>query len=214
MPQATLQVRQTTTTTTSRASVLVINTGYLTSKLGILKLILLILSLICFILLLLEANHPHRAYSGYYYDSYGYPSSDMFLILVTFGNWFTITLMLIAALLSLGTASLLTKTSYDFMFHFVACVLYLIGGLWVAIGAFGDYERTTKIQVAAILALICGVLHLVHGVFSYRSCITNWIDDENNLKTNLTLQRCSSTAKVLKFLLSFVTQIRCHFRCL
>ena len=40
--QATFQVRQTTTTTTSRASVLVINTGYLGTRLGLLKLILLV----------------------------------------------------------------------------------------------------------------------------------------------------------------------------
>ena len=42
MPTATVQVRHTTTTSTSRASVLVINTGYLSSKLGILKLLVLV----------------------------------------------------------------------------------------------------------------------------------------------------------------------------
>lgn len=42
MPTATVQVRHTTTTSTSRASVLVINTGYLTSKLGLLKLLILV----------------------------------------------------------------------------------------------------------------------------------------------------------------------------
>ncbi|XP_054165302.1 uncharacterized protein LOC128962917 [Oppia nitens] len=167
---ATVQVRQTTTTTTSRASVLVINSGYVTSKLGLLKLILLILSLICFILLLLEASH---SYDRYWYHGYYYPPSDQFLILVCFANWYTITLMLIAALLSLGTASILPKTSFDFIFHFIGCVLFLIGGLWVAVGAFKHDNRSVKIQTACIIALICGIIHLVHGVFSYRLCITN-----------------------------------------
>lgn len=168
---ATVQVRQTTTTTTSRASVIVINSGYLTSKLGLIKLILLIVSLICFILLLLEATYNYQPYRSYYH--YIYPPADQFLILVCFANWYAITLMLISALLSLGTASLLTKTSFDFIFHFVACVLYLIGGLWVAVGAFGSYNRSFKVQTASILALVCGIIHLVHGVFSYRNCITN-----------------------------------------
>jgi hypothetical protein len=48
MPTATVQVRQTTTTTTARASVLVINSGYLTSKLGLLKLVLLVWKLFPF----------------------------------------------------------------------------------------------------------------------------------------------------------------------
>lgn len=47
MPTATVQVRHTTTTSTARASVLVINTGYLSSKLGILKLLILVGLLVC-----------------------------------------------------------------------------------------------------------------------------------------------------------------------
>ncbi|CAG2175049.1 unnamed protein product [Oppiella nova] len=81
--------------------------------------------------------------------------------------------MLIAALISLGTASILPKTSFDFIYHFIGCILYLIGGLWVAIGAFKHENRSTYVQVSCVLALICGILHLVHGVFSYRLCITN-----------------------------------------
>ncbi|CAG2112035.1 unnamed protein product [Medioppia subpectinata] len=161
---ATVQVRQTTTTTTARASVLVINTGYLSTKLGIIKLLLLIFSLICFVLLLLDADKS----SGYWYLP-----PEQFLVLVCFANWYTITIMLISALLSLGTACILPKTSFEFIFHFLGFVLFLIGGLWVAIGAFKHENRTVNIQVACILALICGILHLVHGIFSYRLCITN-----------------------------------------
>ena len=42
MPTATVQVRQTTTTTTARSSVIVINTGYLSSKLGLLKFLIMV----------------------------------------------------------------------------------------------------------------------------------------------------------------------------
>lgn len=43
-PVASVRVRQTTSTTTSSAAILVINTGYLKSTLGALKLIILVSS--------------------------------------------------------------------------------------------------------------------------------------------------------------------------
>lgn len=162
MPTATVQVRHTTTTSTSRASVLVINTGYLTSKLGLLKLLILILSLVSFILILLEIER----YSNYH-------DSDRYLMLISFGDWLTVAIMLIAALLSLGTASILPKTSFDFMFHFFMGILIFVGGLLVSLNAFGRTERNAKVQTSCVLAMVCGVVQIVHGIFSYRLCVTN-----------------------------------------
>lgn len=160
MPTATVQVRHTTTTSTSRASVLVINTGYLTSKLGILKLLVLIFALVAFILMFLEF--------GYYNKE-----SDHYLILISFADWLTVALMLISALLSLGTASILPKTSFDFIFHFIMGILIFVGGILVSLNAFGRPGRSTKIQTACVMAMVCGIIQIVHGVFSYRLCITN-----------------------------------------
>ena len=70
-----------------------------------------ILSLICFVLLLLDADDYYYT-RVYHYTGYHYWAPEQYLILVCFANWYTVTLMLIAALLSLGTASILPKTSF------------------------------------------------------------------------------------------------------
>ncbi|KAH7642339.1 uncharacterized protein LOC124492505 [Dermatophagoides farinae] len=164
MPTATVQVRQTTTTTTARSSVIVINTGYLSSKLGLLKFLIMIFSLIAFIMALMHFDNYNREVNI---------DSDRFLLLVSFADWVTVTLMLIAALLSLGSATILPKASFDFIFHFILGILMLIAGLWAAATAFADPQRNTYIQAASVCAAICGIIQIVHGIFSYRLCITN-----------------------------------------
>lgn len=162
---ATVRIRQTTTTTQATSSVLVVNSGYLRTRLGLLKLLLLAVELVALVLLLLEAGYWHGR-------GYGFYAADLFLTLAVFGALLAVGLMLLAALLSLGTATLLPKTSFDFLFHFVAAVLLLVAGLWLLVGAI-DYNRATRVQAAAVLGLVAALLHLVHAVLSYRLCITN-----------------------------------------
>ena len=76
--------------------------------------------------------------------------SDRFLLMVSFADWITVTLMLIAALLSLGSATILPKASFDFIFHFILGILMLIAGLWVAASAFADPQRNTYIQAGSV----------------------------------------------------------------
>ena len=104
---ARVTIRETTTTTNMQASVLVINTGYLKTKEGFTKLLLLILCAICFTLVLIESH----GYSNYHGKSYGYYAGDLFLLLVAFAHLYLTCVMLIACLLYLSTASLLPKIS-------------------------------------------------------------------------------------------------------
>lgn len=84
-------------------------------------------------------------------DYYGnFYHSDRYLFLISFADWLTVAIMLISALLSLGTASILPKTSFDFMFHFFMGILILIGGLWVAVSAFGHHKRSSYIQAGCV----------------------------------------------------------------
>ncbi|KAF7491721.1 hypothetical protein SSS_03662 [Sarcoptes scabiei] len=166
MPTATVQVRQTTTTTTARSSVIVINTGYLSSKLGLLKFLIMVLSLVTFIMVLMSMDYHNE-----------HPDSDRYLLMVGFADWITVTLMLIAALLSLGSATILPKASFDFMFHFVLGLAVLVGGCWCASSAFAydekNEQRNSYIQAASICAMVCGIFQIIHGIFSYRLCVTN-----------------------------------------
>lgn len=164
MPTATVQVRQTTTTTTARSSVIVINTGYLSSKLGLLKFLITVLSLVTFIMVLMSLDTKETRF----FDS------DRYLLMTSFADWITVTLMLISALLSLGSATILPKASFDFIFHFILGLCVLAGGIWVAVDVYGqDPYRNEYIQAACICAMICGLLQIIHGIFSYRLCVTN-----------------------------------------
>lgn len=85
-------------------------------------------------------------YGNYYFNR----TCDRYLVLVSFADWLVVAIMLMAALLSLGTASILPKTSFDFIFHFVMGILILIGGFWVAVTAFGNSQRSGYIQGACV----------------------------------------------------------------
>ena len=91
-----------------------------------------------FILILLEIDH------------YNHLNGDRYLLLISFADWLTVAIMLIAALLSLGTASILPKTSFDFMFHFIMGILIFVGGLLVSLNAFGRRERSPKVQTSCV----------------------------------------------------------------
>jgi len=157
-------VRVTTTTTTSSASILVINTGYLKTKEGIVKLLILLLTIIVFVLVMLET----QSYSHYFGRSYGFYANDLFLLLVSFAGLFTTSIMLLTCVTSLGTASLLPKISFDFTYHILCCLFFFISGLWVLIDALD--KRTNSIVAASVIALVISFLHLIHGIFSYRLC--------------------------------------------
>jgi hypothetical protein len=131
---------------------------------GALKLLIWILTLIMFILLVLEA----RAYS-YGHHWWGFYSGDLFLLLVIYSHLHTVGLMLFTSLFSLSTASLLPKMSFDFIFHFVAFILYMVSGLWVLIGAVN--ERPSSVVTIASIALVTGCLHIIHGFLSYRASL-------------------------------------------
>ena len=78
--------------------------------------------------------------------------SGQYLIYVSFADWVCVALMLIAALLSFGTASFLPKTSFDFIFHFVMGILVLVGGVLVSTYAFDNhvFYNTKKAQAASV----------------------------------------------------------------
>lgn len=95
--------------------------------------------MVSFILILIEIDHYQH-----------YRESDRYLMLITFGDWLTVGIMLLSALLSLGTASILPKTSFDFIFHFLMGILIFVGGLLVSLNAFGRTERSAKVQGSCV----------------------------------------------------------------
>uniref|UniRef100_A0A224XRP8 Putative members of chemokine-like factor super family n=1 Tax=Panstrongylus lignarius TaxID=156445 RepID=A0A224XRP8_9HEMI len=151
----TVTVTRTTTTTTTSA--IILNTGYLKTLPGLLKVLEVIISAICLALLI------------YYRSSYYF--SEFFLCVLTavlVGS----TCLLLSCILSISTASMIAKTMYELIYHFVAFILCLAASITLMV----EVNRTSKYSsyynpylTASILGFVLTILYLVSMVFSYRS---------------------------------------------
>ncbi|CAG2105411.1 unnamed protein product [Medioppia subpectinata] len=147
-----------------------INSGFITSRLGLLKFLILLFSLICLILVLAETQTAACAKSDRRLSDqvtcYKIYTGDLFLLLVNFCHLYVIVLMAVTSIFSITSESLLPKTTFDYVFHHMAFGLYLIGGIWVLIDSLSD-GRTGVIITGSLFALLCSAGHLFHGMYSY-----------------------------------------------
>ncbi|XP_063360026.1 uncharacterized protein LOC134649238 [Cydia amplana] len=154
-----------TTTTTNGGSALFVNTGYLRTLPGLLKLAELALGVACVGVI------------GYYHDTKGYvlqaPELFFFLMAVTFmiGTFCLLT----ACLVSLSTASLISKTIYEVIYHGLACILYLAASLTLLIevnrhkNAYGYRSYYEPYLAASIMGLVLAALYLISTFLANRS---------------------------------------------
>ncbi|RZC37800.1 CKLF-like MARVEL transmembrane domain-containing protein 8, partial [Asbolus verrucosus] len=115
----TVTVTRTTTTTTTSA--IILNTGYLKTWPGLLKLAQLILGIVV-------VGLVSYYYKKYYYNNHNHTPETFFLLMaVTFltGTF----LLLLSCLISISTASIISKTIYEVVYHGFAFVLYLAASL-------------------------------------------------------------------------------------
>ncbi|XP_054156841.1 uncharacterized protein LOC128955218 [Oppia nitens] len=151
-----------------------INSRFITSRLGLTKFVILLFSLICLILVLSETQTAACSKSDRRLSDqmtcYKIYTGDLYLLLVNFGHLYIIVLMAITSLFSSTTETLLPKTTFDYIFHHMAFVLYLIGGVWVLIDSLSD-GRTGTIIAGSLFALLCSAGHLIHGMLSYQKHI-------------------------------------------
>lgn len=157
----TVTVTRTTTTTTTSA--IILNTGYLKTWPGLLKLAQLILGAVVVGLV------------SYYYDRYQTyvqtPETFFLLMAVTFlvGTF----LLLLSCLISISTASIISKTIHEVVYHGFAFILYLAASLTFIIEVnhkkrsySNDYE---PYFAAAVIGLVISVLYLISTIFALRS---------------------------------------------
>lgn len=158
----TVTVTRTTTTTTTSA--IIINSGYLKSWPGLLKLAELILGIVTVGLVSYYVNKYIRlVYS---------PEIFFLLMAVTFlvGTF----LLLTSCLISISTASIISKTVYEVVYHGFAFVLVLAASLTLVTEINhkrqnyfqGDYE---PYFAAAIIGLVNAALYLLSTIFALRS---------------------------------------------
>lgn len=156
-------ITRTTTTTTSTSHV-VLNTGYLRTTPGLLKLAQLIIGAV---------NVGIVAYYIRHYPSSGLASSpELFFLLMAVAFLIGTFCLLASCLVSLSTGGIISKTIYELIYHTIAFLLYLIASIILLVDVTnGRYYRAMKdaYMAASILGLIVSSLYLFSALLAQRS---------------------------------------------
>ncbi|XP_034239499.1 uncharacterized protein LOC117644282 isoform X3 [Thrips palmi] len=158
-------VTVTRTTTTSTTSAILLNTGYFKTYPGLLKLFELLIGAVIIGITAYYSNYAHN-----------YPTSspEVFLCIVAVTCLVGTGCLLLSCILSISSASILPKTIFEVIFHFVATVLYLAASInfLVEVQRRSRYYGSSNYEAylaAAILGLINTVLYFLSTALAYRS---------------------------------------------
>ncbi|XP_037028954.1 uncharacterized protein LOC119069154 [Bradysia coprophila] len=148
-----------TVTTSNTTSTLVVNTGYLKTVPGLLKLVQLILGAVCVGLA-----------SWYYNNRYDYTPSLFFLLMATTFLVGTFCL-LVSCLFSLSTGGIISKTIYELIYHSIGAILLIAASitLLIHVNKNNNSYYHEKFLIAAIIGLINGILYVVSAILARRS---------------------------------------------
>ncbi|KFB52096.1 hypothetical protein ZHAS_00020343 [Anopheles sinensis] len=156
-------ITRTTTTTTSTSHV-VLNTGYLRTTPGLLKLAQLIIGAV---------NVGIVAYYIRHYPSSALATSpELFFLLMAVAFLIGTFCLLASCLVSLSTGGIISKTIYELIYHTIAFLLYLIASIILLVDVTnGRYYRAMKdaYMAASILGLIVSSLYLFSALLAQRS---------------------------------------------
>lgn len=155
-------ITRTTTTTTSTA--IILNTGYLKTASGLLKLAQTILGAVC--IGLVGANINTR-YGGILINL----TEVLFFLLMVTAFFITTFCLLVSSLMSFVTASMIHRTVFEVMYHVVAFALLLAAGIVLLI-ELKDHEGRQYYNAclaAAIIGLVNSALYLLSTIFAVRT---------------------------------------------
>jgi len=150
-----------TTTTTTTTSAILLNTGYLKTLPGVLKLLQVVIGTIVVGLL---AN-----YSGYW-PNYDFQAM-LFLLLIATSCLIATGCLLISCLLSISTATIIAKTMFDVVYHGVALFLYLASSvnLLVVVSGYRRHVSGDAVLAAGALGAVNAVLYGVGTFLAFRN---------------------------------------------
>ncbi|CAG9096621.1 hypothetical protein JYU34_007370 [Plutella xylostella] len=156
----------TRTTTTTSGTALFVNSGYLKTLPGLLKVAELILGAVAVGII------------GYYWSHYNYrytynSKPELFFFLISVAFLIGTFCLLTACLLSLSSASIISKTLYEVIFHGLAFILYFAAALTLIIevnhykNSYGNnYE---PFLAASIIGLVLAGLYLISTFLANRA---------------------------------------------
>ncbi|XP_075220045.1 uncharacterized protein LOC142323753 isoform X2 [Lycorma delicatula] len=155
-------VTVTRTTTTTSTSAIILNSGYLKTMPGLLKVLEVVGGAIALFL------------AVYYRDKYRYAtgSPELFFIAITTAFVIGSLCLLIACLISLSTASIIAKTIYEVVFHFFGFLFYLVASLILLVDVNNSsqykYPGHTQFLIASVIGLVLSALYLLSTIFAYK----------------------------------------------
>uniref|UniRef100_A0A1Q3FNJ1 Putative conserved plasma membrane protein n=1 Tax=Culex tarsalis TaxID=7177 RepID=A0A1Q3FNJ1_CULTA len=152
-------ITRTTTTTTSTSHV-VLNTGYLRTTPGLLKLAQLIIGAV------------NVGLVSWHYRTYYAANPQVFFLLMAVAFLIGTFCLLASCLVSLSTGGIISKTIYELVYHTIAFLLYLIASIILLVDVTnGRYHSNLKdaYMAASILGIIVSALYLFSALIAQRS---------------------------------------------
>ncbi|XP_071521129.1 protein singles bar-like [Panulirus ornatus] len=145
-----------------------IHVGFLRSKPGVLKIIQLILTAIC-LMLVLTYGLPHNSSIG--------ESFTFFLVTIS-ACIFVVCLLVFCYLISANSFHIIRSSVLETVFNTLACILYLTSsayvswavqtGLWYSYYTLPHFTVYPAMTAAYVLGLTLGVIHGIDAWLSYR----------------------------------------------
>jgi len=148
------------TTTTTSSSALVLNTGYIKTLPGLLKLAQFVLGCI---------------YTGiianYYADFHFSRQSELFFYLMAVTFLIGTAILLVSCLISWSTGGIISKTIFELIYHTVAAILVIIASvvLLVAVNNYYHGKIYNALTCASVLGIINGILYAASAILAQRS---------------------------------------------
>ena len=143
----TVVITQRTTTTSSGSSIM-LNTGYLKTLPGLLKLAQLILGAVAVGLV------------GWYFGKYNYYDGkpELFFLLMAVAFLIGTFCLLTSCLISFSTGGIISKTAYELIYHSLAFLLYLIAAILLLVEVTNK-RFNSKINDAYMAASVSKIMY-------------------------------------------------------
>ncbi|XP_020285972.1 uncharacterized protein LOC109855785 [Pseudomyrmex gracilis] len=151
-----------THTVTTSSSTIIINTGYMKTWSGILKLLELAFGIVCVGIIGNEFT----------YYTYYLGTPECFFLVTTSAFLIGTFIIFLSCLLSLSTATILSKSLYELLYHSIAFGLLLAASLTLIIHVNNYYKHRSNRYELVLGASICGLintaLYLVSTIIALR----------------------------------------------
>ncbi|XP_033330230.2 uncharacterized protein LOC117222572 [Megalopta genalis] len=147
-----------THTVTTNSTAVILNTGYLKTWSGVIKLLQLALGIVCVTII----GHNYSTYNSYMF------SAEMFFFLITTTFLIGTAILVISYVASHSTPGIISKTIYELVYHSIAFGLYLAASLTFLVNVSNRGRGNDVFMAAAICGLINAALYFLSTIIAVR----------------------------------------------